>query len=388
MYRVLAVRLYPTALQGTGLEAHLLACRRLYNAAVEERINAWKHRSTRIGRFEQQRQLPALRRELPELAAVSSIVLQDVILRVDRAFRQYYRGVTGHPRFRRASGYRSLTYSAHRPGNYTLAGPVIKFAKIGAIRARLKSFPAWRDKASPKSCTIKKVAGRWYAFVRFRLEPTSSPPIRNDVLGIDVGIESFLTTSEGQHFPNIRAYSRSEKALRRAQRIFDRRKLGGTNREKARIRIARIYERAKNRRLDQHHQVSRRIANRFAWVAAENNLTGLHRGWLAKQVYDVGWSQFLRILGYKLAERGGALLRVDGRGTSQRCSRCDTTVRKTLAERTHTCIACGLVLHRDVNAAINIRKLAKLPAERGEVTPAEIGGYRASGPVPVVDAGT
>lgn len=388
MYRVLAVRLYPTAKQVQHLDSQLQACRRLYNAAVEERVKAWKQEHRRISRMEQQRQLPAIRREHPDLAATSSIVLQDVVFRVDHAFRQYYRGITGHPRFRRASSYRSLTYSAHRSGNYRLGARSIAFGKIGAIRARLKSYPAWRERAAPKSCTVKRLAGRWYAYVRFQLERAIPSAVPDAVLGIDVGIESFLTASDGENVPNIRAYSRSEKAIRRVQRVAARRKPGGKNREKARIRVARIYERAKNRRLDQHHQVSRRIANRFAWVAAEEKLTGLHRGWLAKQVYDVGCSQFLRILAYKLEERGGGLLRVDRRGTSQRCSGCETVVRKPLAERTHKCPACGLVLHRDVNAAINIRKLAKLPVERGEVTPAEIGGHRATGPVPIDDAGT
>lgn len=387
MYRVLPVRLYPTREQEQLLGTQLNACRRLYNAAVEERLKAWKEQNRRISRAEQQRQLPALRREHQDLAAVSSIVLQDVVFRVDHAFRRYYRGITGHPRFRRAPSYRSITYSAHRPGNYTLGARSISFGRIGSIRARLKSFPAWREKATPKSCTVKRLAGRWYAYVRFQLEQATPGAVPDAILGIDVGIESFITTSEGEHVPNIRAFSRSEKAIRRAQRVADRRKPGGKNREKARIRVARIYERAKNRRLDHHHQVSRRIANRFAWVAAEEKLTGLHRGWLAKQIYDVGWSQFLRILAYRLDERGGALLRVDRRGTSQRCCGCGTVVQKPLSQRMHNCPACELVLHRDVNAAINIRKLAQLPAERGEVTPAEIGGYRAASPVPVREAG-
>ncbi|MBI2077192.1 MAG: transposase [Euryarchaeota archaeon] len=177
-------------------------------------------------------------------------------------------------------------------------------------------------------------------------------------------------------------------------RRLSRRQRGSNNRRKQGVRVARIHAKVAARRLDHHHKLSTGIADRYRLVAVEDNLTGLGAGRLARNVHDAGWGQLYRLLEYKLEERGGRLVRVDPRGTSQTCSRCAAHNPHDLSHRTYTCHACGLVMDRDVNAAKNILAKAfrtQLPRETGKVTPAETGGPSAGtllAEVPVTEAGT
>jgi len=388
VYRILAIRLYPTKNQVHALTKQLELCRQLYNAATEERKRAWEAKRFRIGRLDQQCQLPELKKQVPEYTDVNANVLQDVIRRVDLAHQRFFKGITGPPKFRKPSRYSSLTYPVHRGGSYVWKGRHIRFSKVGDVRCRMRRLPSWVSTGQPKSCTLKREADQWQAYVRFAVVPPAPQQLPDRVLGLDVGIENFVTTSDGTTFRNLRTFSSQEPRIKRLQRRYDRRRLGGANRAKAQATVARLFMRARRRRLDYHHKVSRAIANTAKTVAVEDGLTGLRRGWLAKQIYDVGWGQFRRLLEYKLTSAGGQLVRVRAAWTSQTCSGCGLRAPKRLAVRIHDCVACGLNLHRDVNAARNIAQLAKVPAKRGEFTPAEIGSHRVEDSVPIMEAGS
>jgi len=206
-----------------------------------------------------------------------------------------------------------------------------------------------------KTVTVKREAGHWS--VRFSIEwPEPGPlPASTEVVGIDVGLTSFLVTDTGDQTPNPRHFGLAERALGRAQRTLARRKRRSRRRQKARQEVARLHTHVRKQRLDFHHTTARSLVLRFGRIAVEDlTIKGLAGSMLAKSVHDAGGSQFLRILAYTAESAGRLLVVVNPAGTSQACSACGVVVPKTLADRWHTCPDCGLSLGRDHNAARNI----------------------------------
>jgi putative transposase len=169
-------------------------------------------------------------------------------------------------------------------------------------------------------------------------------------------LESFLTTSEGQHEENPRYQQTALPELRRAQRSVSRKRKGGQNRRKSKRKLAKIHARVRRLRKEHHHQVALKLVRRSGLIAVESlNVQGmLKNGRLSRAISDAGWSGFLLTLRHKAECAGVAYVEVDARGTSQRCSRCGATVPKRLWERWHDCDSCGLALHRDENSAKEI----------------------------------
>ena len=177
-------------------------------------------------------------------------------------------------------------------------------------------------------------------------------------VGVDLGVQNFMALSTGELIGGPRAFRAAQRRLRVSQRRLSRRRKGSHRRGKAALLLARLHERIRNVRADHAHQISRQLVSRFALIAVEDlDVKALNRGFLAKDVSDQGWAMFLRFLGYKAEDAGARVVRVPPGGTSQTCSDCLSLVPKPLSERTHRCPGCGLVIHRDVNAARNILRL-------------------------------
>jgi len=284
--------------------------------------------------------------------------MRDPLRRLDRAFTAFFRRVKvgakpGHPRFRSARRYDSLTWDSGwglHDGRLALQG-------IG--QARVKWHRPLPISAVVRTVTVRRVAGRWYAC--FSLEVSRSPQAAaagRPAVGLDLGIRHFATLSTGEQIPGPRAYHAAMRQLRRAQRRVCRRQKGSHRRQKARLLLARQHQRIWNLRHDHAHKLTRRLVSEFGLIAIEDlNIRGLARGLLAKQVTDQSWAAFLTMLEYKAAEAGTRLIRVPPGGTSQTCSGCGSVVPKLLSERTHRCPDCGLVIDRDTNAARNILRL-------------------------------
>jgi putative transposase len=207
-----------------------------------------------------------------------------------------------------------------------------------------------------KTLTIKREAGRFYAC--FSVECEVKPlPESNKSVGIDVGLSTFAMLSDGTAVDNPRYYKESQAKLRRAQRKVARRKKGSRRRRKAIHELQRAHAHIKNQRANFHHQESRKIVNRYGLIAVEElNVKGLASGMLAKSVTDAGWSSFIAKLLYKAENAGRELIKVDPRGTSQRCI-CGADVPKALTERWHECQRCGLSVSRDHASALEILRL-------------------------------
>jgi len=175
-----------------------------------------------------------------------------------------------------------------------------------------------------------------------------------------MGVSAFAATSDGEIFEAPNTYRKAEKRLKRAQREVSRRKKGSNRRRKAVRKLAKTHEKVANQRRDIAHKTARILVNKYDLIAHEdlqvNNMLKSHH--LAKSIQDAGWNLFFNILASKAEEAGRQVVNVPPAYTSQICSDCGQIVKKNLAERTHKCPECGLILDRDVNAARNILKIA------------------------------
>jgi putative transposase len=358
MLKAFRYRLYPNHTQTEKLNHTLDLCRELYNAALEQRRTAYRIQRQSVSAVQQMRELPDLKRALPEVGEVYSQVLQDVLWRVDTAFQNFFRrvksqrGKAGYPRFQDRRRYDSFTYPQM---GFAIAQGRLCLSKIGHLKIKLHR----PIEGTFKTCTLKREVDEWHVVFVCEL-PDPDPLEPKSAVGIDVGLESFLATSEGEFVDNPRWLAHSLKKLRRAQRVLARKQRGGTNRHKDSGLVAKQHRTVKRQRLDFHHKVARNLVDRYEVIAIEDlNVAGLVKNrCLARAISDVGWAGFADILAGKAAYAGRRVVRVNPAYTSQVCSSCGCLVRKELSERWHACPDCGLSLHRDVNAARNILKAA------------------------------
>lgn len=356
-------RIYPNKEQERKMVRWLETCRRIYNTALAQRKEAWEKEKRSVTRTEQQVWLKEAKKDNNYFKEVHSQVAQEVLFRVERAFAGFFRRVKngetpGYPRYKGKGRYKSLTFTQFGSGlGASFQNNKLKLSKIGLVKITLhRDIPG-----TVKTVTVKRdTTGKWFVVLTAETElkqPETHPGI---AAGLDVGLEKFATLSDGSAIENPRYLRRTEKRLKHAQRALSRKQKGSRNREKARLKAAKLHAKVRNQRKDFLHKESRRLVNVYKLIAVEDlavkNMVKNHH--LAKSISDAGWSEFLAMLCYKAEEAGSRVVKVNPSGTSQECSRCGTAVSKDLSVRVHRCPHCGLVLDRDVNAARNILKIA------------------------------
>ena len=347
----------PAPEQERMFEHTLMLCRHVYNAAVEERREAWQKCGVSVNYYQQKAELPGIKEAMPEYAGVHSQVLQDVVLRVDRAFQAFFRRVqvgetAGYPRFQGRDRYNSFTYlQVGEHGGAALDGGLLSLSKIGRIPIRLHR-PL---KGSPKTVTISREADGWYACISCADVPVQPLPATGQETGIDLGIEAFTTLSDGTRIFHPGWYRKGERALKTAQRRVSRRKKGSNRRRKAVTLLAKAHQQVRRQRRDFHHKTALALvqANDTIYHEALQPANMVKNHHLAKSIQDAGWGAFLIILTHKAACAGRRVVAVNPAFTSQTCSGCGALVSKGLSVRWHSCPACGTSLHRDHNAAKN-----------------------------------
>ncbi|ULR40742.1 transposase [Thermus sp. NEB1569] len=359
MRKAFKYRLYPTKPQVKDLERTLELCRELYNAALQERRDAYKKAGKSVGLYQQKRYLPQIREELPQYKRVHSQVLQDVIHRVDKAFQGFFRrlkakkGKAGYPRFKGKGRYDSFTFpQAYETGvKLQDGGRRVLLHGIGSVKVKLHR-PL---EGKIKTATVKREGEHWYIIFITEVDPKPLPP-SEEAIGIDLGTNPhFLVTSEGEMVEAPRHFQKAEEKLAKAQRELSRKKKGSNRRKKARLKVAKLHRKIANQRKDFHHKLARRLVNRYGTIVHEDlNILVLSRSYVAKGIHDAGWAQFLAILAYKAEEAGRRVIKVDPKYTSQDCPVCGHREKKPLWVRAYTCPQCGALLHRDVAAAQNI----------------------------------
>lgn len=370
-------RLYPTPKQVLVLEEQLRSCGNVYNAALEERIYAYQARKKSISVYDQMAELPELKVAFPELKLVNSQVLQNVLKRLDRAYQAFFRRVKsgeapGFPRFKNRDRYRSLEYSQT---GYRLLEKKLKLANVGEVKVKL-SRPI---EGEVKTLTVSRNScGHWYASFSCDLgsDPVPARPVVAEA-GVDLGLEKFLTLSDGSMVPNPSFFRRSAETLkRRQQELATKPKQKPTkNRSRARLLVAKACEKVRNQRQDFHFKLANYLVRTYDRLVVEDlsvaNMSRSARGTpespgshvaqkagLNKSILDASWASFLEILSFKAENAGVRVTKVNPAHTSQVCSRCGTVVRKGLQERIHSC-TCGLEIDRDWNAALNILRLGQ-----------------------------
>lgn len=369
-------RLRPTSEQQAKMENWLELLRRQYNYRLAERFNWWEQNRCDVNAcplichlpelkdqpdfYSQKRDLVNSKTLFPEYGQIYSQVLQNCVERVKKTFERWLKGDingkrSGKPRFKGKGRYRSFTFPQVKQD--CVADKFITLPKIGAVKLILhRPLP---DGFKIKTATITRKADGWY--VSLSLEDQSVPeltpdaPTTENTVGIDVGLKSFLVTSEGEEVAIPQPYRKAEKRLKRLQRQLSRKKKGSKRRARVVKRIAKAHLKVANQRKDFHYKTVNKLLSNYKFIAHEDlNIKGLVRTRFAKSINDAGWGQFLTIAAYK-AERagGGTLPRNPARSTID-CSDCGQAVPKTLSDRVHIC-SCGAVYDRDHNAARNMK---------------------------------
>lgn len=350
MRKTYKFRLEPTAQQEQVLDRWLYLCRHLYNAMLEQRIFAWRQRRKSISKYDQMRELPNLKAEMPQYAEIGSQVLQDVAKRLDQSFQRFFKQGAGFPKFQGRNRYNSLTYTQAgwkvRDGRLALSG-------CGLIKVRWSR----EIEGDIKTVTVKRRAGHWYVLFSCDNVPAPAYPATDRKVGVDLGIEALATTSDGERLENAQYLKRKLRHLRCIQRHLARQRKGSNRRRKTVEHLQQLHEKIANQRADAHHKASTKLVREYAEIHMEriDPQFMLANRRLARAASDVGWSQFKTFLQSKAAAAGRKVVEKNPRNTSQECSGCGRLVPKELHVRWHQCV-CGTSLHRDHNAAIVILK--------------------------------
>jgi putative transposase len=335
-------KLNPTPEQRRAMAFVLRCCRELYNAALQERKEAWQKCGVSVSEAMQSAQLPDIKEARPEYRDIHSQVLQDVLTRLDKTYQAFFRRIRegqtpGYPRFQGANRYNSFTYKQFGNGA-SLDNGFLVLSKIGRIAVRWSRPIA----GTPKTVTISREADGWYVCFSCADVPIQPLPATGQGTGIDLGLEAFATLSDGTRIFHPGWYRKAERALKAAL-------------------LAKAHQKVRRQRQDFHHKVALRLVRQNDAIYHEKlqpaNMVKHHH--LAKSISDAGWGAFLTILTYKAACAGRRVIGVNPAYTSQRCSGCGVMVQKGLSVRWHACPDCGTSLHRDHNAARNIERLGQ-----------------------------
>jgi putative transposase len=386
--RAYRFRLRPTARQHVALGQCLASHRELYNAALQERRDAWRLRETSVSYGDQSAQLKDIRAARPDVAAWSFSSQQATLRRLNRAFAAFHRRVKagetpGYPRFKSAHRFDSVEWPKDGDGCrwhpdtrrvYLQGIGHVKVTVHRHVQGRVKTIQVCRD------------GRRWMLILSCDDVPIRPLEHTQAAVGIDVGIASFATTSDGQHVPNPGWGRVAATRLGTAQQVLARKQRGSNHRRNARATVATRYRKLANQRRNFHHHTARGLVADYDLLVVEDlkvrNLvrrpaprpdpnqpgrflpnratakTGLHRS-----IHDAGWAQFVSILRAKAEEAGRVVIDVDPRHTSDRCEACGHTARENRAtQAVFSCRGCGHTTDADEHAARNILRagLARL----------------------------
>jgi putative transposase len=375
--RKVVYRMYPSKRQEAALLDMLGLHQRLYNAALEQRITAYRMRGKSVSAGEQSRELTELRAELPEYAALNAQSAQVTLKRLDLAFQAFFRRVkagetAGFPRFKSFERFSGWGYKTHGDGfRFTprdgFQHGKLRLSGVGIIPVRGRA----RTPGEVATCEIQRKGARWYASFTIKCEPRREAGTQ--AVGLDWGVETFATLAhENGTFSaveNPRFVREAKAKLEAAQRDLARKKRGSRNRKKAVRVVAEIHRRTANKRRDFLHKTSSKIVAARDLIATESltvtNMTRSAKGTMEKpgrnvaqkaglnrEILSTAPSAFLAMLRYKAEEAGSKFVEINARKVkpSQTCSDCGRQRKKTLSERGHVC-ECGCTISRDENGA-------------------------------------
>lgn len=375
MIRSFKYRIYPNTTQVEIMRRQFNLCRWLYNVALEHRITAYKNMGKTISYFMQAGELYALKEQFPVFNTIHSQVLQDVLKRLDLSFKHFFRRIKqrqnhGFPRFKGKDRLNSICYPQ---SGFKIIGNKVEVSKIGLIKIKLHR----QIEGDIKTCSIKKCGNQWYVVFAVEQNITIQKKPAYTAVGIDLGLESFAVLSDSSKIQNPRYLKKSEEKLKEIQSKYSKHKGKATKKK-----LSVLHRKITNQRNDFLHKQSRLLVNKYGLIAYEDlNIKNMSKrckpvenedgsfapngqaakSGLNKSIHDAGWGKFIEMIKYKAESAGSYAIAVNPRNTSQRCSGCGTMVKKEIHQRSHNCPVCGLSIHRDLNASINILRLGTNP---------------------------
>lgn len=354
-------RIYPNKEQTAKIEQTFGICRLVYNLGLETKIRAWEAAQINISGYDLMLQITDLKKAYKWMAEVDSQALNDTMNRLDNSYKNFFRG-NGFPKFKNKHGRQSFR-CPHNTRKVDFNNKTISIPKISNIKASItKSF-----QGQIKSITVSKTSTRKYFASILVDDKKEMPPKFNldpeRTVGIDLGIKSFVVTSDGAYYEPNRRLKDSLTRLKCLQRRASRKTKGSQKRKKANLCVAKLHEKIRNRRVDYCHKVTTELirdnqTDTFVIedLAVDNMLKNRK---LAQAISDVGFGEFMRQMRYKCDWYGKNLIQI-GRfdPSSKMCSECGSiNERLTLADREWVCANCGSIHDRDLNAAKNIRRI-------------------------------
>ena len=377
--RAYKYRFYPTDEQKKILAQTFGCCRFVYNWGLSTRKTAYFQHGKSLYYNDLAAMLPALKEQYPWLRDTSSVPLQQALRHLDRAFVNFFEGRAAYPTFKKKRHEQSATYVSNA---FMWDGQALTLAKMSAPLEIVWHRPL-PEGCKPSSVTIIKDSANRY-FVSILVADDIKPlPMVKKMVGLDLGITSMVALSSGESVGNPRYFAKDEKRLAKAQRRLAKKKKGSKNRNKARLKVAKIHARIADRRRDYQHKLSTRIAHENQVICVESlavkNMVKNHS--LAKAISDVGWGEFVRQLEYKSQWYGRTLIKIDRfYPSSKTCHACKHVLDSLLLDiREWVCPACGVVHDRDTNAALNIlAEGLSAAACGGSVRPVRVRARRAT----------
>jgi putative transposase len=373
--------------QVTACKRHAGVARYAYNWGLKQKQERYRTTGKSPSAIDLHRELNALKKtDVPWMYEVSKCAPQEALRNLDNAFSHFFRRcqLKKEGKLRGKVGYPTFKSKKKGLGSFRLTGSIVIFPKaiqlprLGRLRLKEKGYlPTAGVKIL--SATVSEQAGHWYVSVQVEQE-REVPANTGPVVGVDLGVKSLATFSDGTVIANPRHLKRRLKKIKRFHRAVSRKQKGSKNRRKAVSRLAKLYRTVANQRQNTLHQLTSTLAKTKQVIVIEDlNVSGMlknHR--LAQAIADVGFGEFRRQLTYKAQWYGSrVLLASRWEPSSKTCSGCGWgDEHLTLADRVFHCEQCGLVIDRDLNAAINLERLAESSSDTQNACGAESAGAK------------
>lgn len=358
MLKAYKYRIYPNKKQEILIQKTFGCCRFVYNQTLAYRKTMYESLKKSMSKISCNNYVnQVLKIEYEWLKEVDKFALSNSVYNMDSAYQKFFKEHTGYPKFKSKRNNKKSYSTNYTNNNIEVSFDTnrIKLPKLKWIKAVLHR----KFTGKIKSATVSQTPSGKY-FVSVLVEKESTPfPSTGAMVGIDLGIKDLLITSDGEKFDNIRTTQKYENKLTREQRKLSHKVKGSSNYNKQRIKVARIYERIRNTRLDNLHKISHKLISENQVIVSEDlsisNMLQNHN--LARSISDCGWYELIRQLTYKASWNNRKYIKIDRFvPSSQMCSVCGyiNSDTKDLSVREWICPECGTVHDRDINAAINI----------------------------------